>query len=250
MRKRRPIFFALILISLAIYTSILLFANLSTGAVENDLKSWQEKKQIPSESNLQEQADRLQQALKYDPDNPDYLTTAAVLTHRKAVAYQADTEQFATLNREALQQYQHLLTLRPSWAPAWASIIAIKYDLWEYDEVMRSAIHNAARLAPWFKVNQHIILQAGYHGWPFIDDETREVVNQTLDRAMQLQPEETIILSLDQGFSDRLIPYLKEDEALNEIYQKEITTRKNRLQRLKMQEEKRKQKEERKKGKS
>ncbi|GBE45197.1 hypothetical protein BMS3Bbin11_00278 [bacterium BMS3Bbin11] len=135
---------------------------------------------------------------------------------------QSSPSQSVAANREALSMYQHLLTLRPSWVPYWASIIGIKYELWEYDEPMISALQNAARLAPWFKVNQRIILQAGFHGWAFIDDETRDVVDKTLRRAMELQPKETIRLAFEQGFGERVEPFVEGDEVLMGFYEKEL----------------------------
>ena len=93
---------------------------------------------------------------------------------------------------------------------------------------MIAALHNAARLAPWDKTNQHIVIRTGFHGWPFIDAETRQTVNKTLDRAMQLQPKETIRLALNQGFSDRLKPYFEGNEELQKVYENELQALKKR----------------------
>jgi hypothetical protein len=96
---------------------------------------------------------------------------------------------------------------------------------------MITALNNAARLAPWFKSNQHIILRAGFHGWSLIDDETRKVIDQTLERAMQLQPKLTIRLALEHGFADRVEPYVEGDEVMQGFYEKELKRMKKEGQR-------------------
>ena len=210
MRRPLIILSVFILLGLSVYTGILLYANYSASSPQANVKTWQKS------------LESIQQALKLDPANPEYLSSEARLYRYKAFSFKPESEQSNAANREALVRYQHLLTLRPSWALYWGSIVSIKYDLWEYDEVMKAALQNAARLAPWFKTNQHIILRAGFHGWPFIDNETKDVINKTLERAMQLQPEETMRFALEQGFGDRMVLYLEKDEELKGVYEKEL----------------------------
>ncbi|NOY17036.1 MAG: hypothetical protein GXP23_08905 [Gammaproteobacteria bacterium] len=229
MSRTQTLIIAIALLGLSGYVGLLLFANMSITGTQNSIKMWQKKGIIPDEGSWQKNLDGLQTAIKYDPENPEYLAYEAELYRYKALMYPPQSSQSVAANREALAKYQHLLTLRPSWAPYWGSIIGIKYELWEYDEQMTNALHNAARLAPWFKANQHIILQTGFHGWPFIDLETRRVINKTLERAMQLQPEPTMRLALDQGFFDRIYPYVQDDEALKEMYERYVASMKKKL---------------------
>jgi len=210
------------LLGMSAYTGMLLYADYSASSSQADIKNWQLGKIVPDEKSWQETLDSIQAAIKFDPTNPEYLGYEAELYRYKATMSDTRPSKAIGAYREALSKYRHLLTLRPSWAPYWSSIISIKYELWEYDELMITALNNAARLAPWFKSNQHIILRAGFHGWPFIDLETREVIDKTLERAMQLQPLETIRLALNQGFGERLTPYLEVDEDLQKVYEKEL----------------------------
>ncbi len=184
---------------------------------------------LPEQKSWQINLERIQAAIRLDPANPEYLATEAELYRYRAHMFEAASTESIAANREALTKYQHLLTLRPSWAPYWANIISIKYELWEYDELMINALRNAARLAPWFKRNQHIILKAGFHGWAFIDVETRGVVDKTLERAMLLQPEPTMRLALDQGFIDRIYPYVQDDEKLKEMHERYVASEKKKL---------------------
>jgi tetratricopeptide (TPR) repeat protein len=213
------------------YTGMLLYANYSASSSQAEIKSWQESMIIPDEKNWQEAFDSNQVAIKFDPNNPEYLGYEAQLYRYKAIMPDTRPSKAIAAYREALAKYQYLLTLRPSWAPYWSSIISIKYELWEYDELMITALNNAARLAPWFKSNQHIILRAGFHGWSLIDDETRKVIDQTLERAMQLQPKLTIRLALEHGFADRVEPYVEGDEVLQGFYEKELKRMKKEGQR-------------------
>ena len=222
---------AFLLLGMSAYTGMLLYANYSASSSHAEIKSWQESKIIPGEKNWQEAFDSNQVAIKFDPNNPEYLGYEAQLYRYKAIMPDTRPSKAIAAYREALAKYQHLLTLRPSWAPYWSSIISIKYELWEYDELMINALNNAARLAPWFKSNQHIILRAGFHGWANIDVETRGVIDQTLERAMQLQPKLTIRLALEHGFADRVEPYVEGDEVLQGFYEKELKRMKKEGQR-------------------
>ena len=221
---RRPLLIlsVFMLLGLSAYTGILLYANHFASSTHSDIKTWQKNRTVPDKESWQETLDGLQTAIKYDPNNPEYLDYEAQLYRYKAIMSDTRPSEAIAAYREALEKYQHLLILRPSWAPYWSSIISIKYELWEYDELMIKALQNAARLAPWFKANQRIILLAGFHGWAFIDVETRRVVDQTLERAMQLQPKLTIRLALEQGFGERVEPYVEGDEVLQGFYEKEV----------------------------
>jgi len=213
---------AIALLGLSAYVGILLYANHFASSTHADIKTWQQNRAVPDKESWQESFDSIQAAIKYDPNNPEYLGDEAQLYRYKAIMSDSRPSKAIAAYREALAKYQHLLTLRPSWAPYWSSIIAIKHELWEYDELMIKALRNAARLAPWFKANQRIILQAGFHGWAFIDAETRGVVDQTLERAMLLQPKLTIRLAIEQGFGDRVKPYVAGDEVLQGFYGEEL----------------------------
>lgn len=213
---------AFLLLGLSAYSSILLYANYSASNTQAEIKTWQASKVFPDEKNWQEALESIQTAIKFDPNNPEYLGHEAELYRYKAIMPDTRPSRAIAAYREALAKYQHLLTLRPSWAPYWASIISIKYELWEYDELMIKALQNSARLAPWFKANQRIILRAGFHGWSLIDDETRKVIDQTLERAMQLQPKLTIRLAFEHGFGGRVEPYVEGDEVLQGFYEKEL----------------------------
>ena len=201
---------------------MLLYANSAASSTQADIKTWQKNRTVPDKESWLKSFDSIQAAIKYDPNNPEYLGYEAQLYRYKAIMSDSRPSKAIAAYREELAKYQHLLTLRPSWAPYWASIIEIKYELWEYDELMIKALRNAARLAPWFKANQRIILRTGFHGWAFIDVETRGVIDQTLERAMQLQPKLTIRLALEQGFGDRVEPYVEGDEVLQGFYEKEL----------------------------
>jgi tetratricopeptide (TPR) repeat protein len=217
-----PLFSAIILLVLGVYVSTLLFANYSAFSAQNKIKNWQQKKIMPDANAWQEVSDSLQRALRFDPDNPEYLNSKATLYLYKGRLYERQSQQAEEANREALSLYRHLVTLRPAWPLYWAGLINIKYSLWEVDEEMQEALRNAARLGPLFKSNQKIILRAGFHGWPFIDIETKEAVNDILQRAMQIQPEQIIKQAIEQGFSSRLQPYLEDDEELMKVYEREL----------------------------
>lgn len=213
-----------VLTGLAAYVGVLLFSNLNAIVATESVKDWQSQAVLVDDKSWQRNLERIQTTLKLDPTNPEYLAIEAEIYRYRAYRFDPQSDEFSAANRQALDKYQHLLAQRPSWAPYWSNIIAIKYALWEYDQLMVDALRNAARLGPWFKRNQHVILLAGFHGWPFIDHKTREVVDETLERAMQLQPKETIKFAFEQGFANRLAPLLI-DAELEEMYAKEIKKR-------------------------
>jgi len=97
---------------------------------------------------------------------------------------------------------------------------------------MNQALQNAAHYGPWFKNNQRIILRVGYQGWAFLDKETQQTVSGTLERAIKIQPKQTIQLALNSGFTDHIMPYLEEDKGLMNWYKREIADRKKKLDSL------------------
>lgn len=217
------------LLGLSVYIGVLINASSAAISPMADVDSWRNSRIVPDEGVWQQSFDKLQNALRLDPNNIEYLASEAMLYRYKAFVFKLEAKQSVAAHREALKRYQHLTSLRPSWAPYWGIIVSIKYDLWEFDDLMIAALHNAARLAPWFKANQHIILRAGFHGWPFLDIETRAVVNETLERAMLFQPHPTIAMAGKQGYLERVLPYVEKDEELRVVYDRAVAARKKRL---------------------
>ncbi len=201
---------AVLLLGFVAYVGVLLYANLNAVVATESVKGWQKQAVLPEQKSWQINLERIQTAIKLDPANPEYLAIEAELYRYNAYRFDPQSAEFAAANRKALEKYQHLLTLRPSWAPYWSSIIAIKYELWEFDSLMIDALRNAARLAPWFRGNQFTIIKAGIHGWPYLDAATKTVIKKTIERAMLLQPEPTKRFAKEQGFEEWLEEYVGE----------------------------------------
>jgi hypothetical protein len=233
MPKRLALFTSIILFALAAWLIVLLTANMYATGAQAYIQGWQDEKAKPVAEELDDAFAKIDTALNVDPNNTDYLAARAELTRYKSISADPRSPEYEQLNRHALEQYRYLTTLRPAWAPYWSSIAAIKFALWEYDAEMVRAIQNTARLGPWFRSSQFIIMKAGFAGWPFIDEETRLAVNETLDRAMQLQPEETIRYAIINNFDDRLLKYVENDKSLFDYYKNELKKMKDKRSKTK-----------------
>ena len=173
--------------------------------------------------------DTLDQALSIDPNNPEYLEKVAQLSHTKLRQFPVQSTDAVEANKSALNFYMRAVNAVPSWPYYWAGVIQAKHALWQYDEEMNQAIQNAARYGPWFDNNQNIILLAGLQGWSYLTLESQAAVTQILDNALQLQPGVVIKQSLDNGYSAYLLPIINKDEALKEVYKRELKSRKRTL---------------------
>jgi len=230
---RRPILYlaATALVALSVMAGMLAWASLYATGVEARLVSWQKHKRLPTEETWQATFADINAVLRVDSSNPDYLERLPELYRWHALMQGGDRAGSRRAYLSALNYYRQLARLRPAWPGYWVGIVQAKYALWEYDDEMRHALRMAVKQGPWFEDYQHAVLLTGYHGWPFLDLETQQAVSDMLDRAMQLQPEETIRIALDYGFRDRIWPYLENDAALAEVYEQELQRREKLMQR-------------------
>lgn len=214
---------------LAGWIALLMISDSQAASAQKFLKDWQSQQRVPDEHEWQEAYAYINRALMLDSTNPNYLEKKAELYRWKALFSGNTLQERDTANRIALDQYRHILQLKPSWPNYWVGLIKVKFALWEYDDEMDKALQNAAHYGPWFKHNQQTILKVGYQSWIYLDETTREVVNETLERAIKIQPHKTIQLAFDVGFNEQLMPYIEKDKSLKHIYNRELANRKKSL---------------------
>lgn len=137
---------------------------------------------------------QLSQALKYFPNNPDYLDLAGLLqelqsnqpgvvgkTHRQAL------EKAAAYYRKALAQ-------RPLWPYSWANLLAVKDKLGELDDEFHLALQRAVETGPWEPRVQLQVLRTGLKRWDRLAASERGMVRETIAHALRKQPREAFLI--------------------------------------------------------
>lgn len=214
----------LLLLSLAVWTGVLFFADLKFANAKEIISQWQS--QVPAEDEWNEVHQSLVSTQKLDPDNPHYHEMLASLYFWKSYKFRPYSNKAIEANQHALEYSRQALALRPSWPKYWASIIKAKNAMLLFDDEMQLAIKNAAKYGPWNSIAQRAILRAGLSGWPFLEPETRQTVTQTLERALESQANEAIGIALDMNSVDKIMPMIEASEELKAGYNYVLAIRK------------------------
>ena len=80
--------------------------------------------------------------------------------------------------------------IRPTSGYAYSLVAVTKQMRGQRDAIFRKALAKAASFGPWEPGVQNNIIEAGSQGWETLDDATRDVVRQTVVRALQAYPEQ------------------------------------------------------------
>ena len=222
----------LVVITLALastYVIALVYANIIASSTSGVLAAWAREGAITDQSEPEILRNRLKRALTMAPDNPEYLERLARYYQWRSTQYKPESSENLEASQLALDYYTQAIGAVPSWPYYWSGLIQLKHALWQYDDEMERAIQNAARYGPWFDNNQNIILLAGFQGWPYLSQASRDSVIQVLENALKLQPKRVITQSLDNGYSSYLLPIINKDQELKSIYIQELIRRKRLL---------------------
>lgn len=206
------------LFALAVWCVFLAIAGGFAALGESRLNAWQSEDRRPEFDEVHETFDIWLSALRFDRTNPHYLERYGQV-YRWSVVKTPASEPFAiNSNKRAIEWYQRAVERRPGWTEYWKSLVELHAALGHYDARLEQAMRNAARFGPWFRGNQATILSVGLPGYPFFSRQGREIVLETFDRAMSIQPRVAIGMALEANRSDWVEAAVKDDPALEKIY--------------------------------
>jgi len=151
---------AIVLLVTVWFSVTLLGAGLIQRSVEQELIGNPESTSV---------IERLQLALRLDPDNPDTLTVLSRL--------QPDDQSLESLRR--------LTKIKPNDGSVWVDLFAVKMQLGELDEESQQALRQAVQLAPYEPEVIERVVQAGSRRWLSLDGEARQLVNEMAIRGIE-----------------------------------------------------------------
>lgn len=129
----------------------------------------------------------IDEALRYEPDNPHFVEQSALLHERQALALGRGDPQQSALLRESLAEYRAAAHMRPGSPYVWAGIAVLKIRLRELDEEFHGAVDRAVRFGPWEPQVQLAIAEAGLAAWRRLTPARQALVIETIERALPRQ---------------------------------------------------------------
>jgi hypothetical protein len=139
----------------------------------------------------------LRQALLLAPSNPVYLSNLGYL-HQMKLDNEKDTLEIDELARHvelAYEFYESAASVRPTWSYDWGNLAVEKYRMVQYSsEAYSRALSQTARYGPWKDDAQLLVADLGTDTWEFLAPEARMAVLDSVDRALQRQPDEIVAI--------------------------------------------------------
>jgi hypothetical protein len=139
----------------------------------------------------------LNRALALAPHTPRYLSNLGWLQQIR-LTQEEDTlseAERARLEFLAYDLYARAAALRPTWPYDWGDMAIEKYRQAEYaSEAYHAALTRAARFGPWKDDEQLLIAELGTDTWSTLTPGARQAVLDTIDRALERQPDELIAI--------------------------------------------------------
>lgn len=157
------------------------------------IKEWQAENRLPTHQQLAKAQVAIEAALNWDA-NPEYYDYQGRLYHYEALISD-NTLLKTTALRNALNSYQHSITLRPQWAYSQANLALIKALLGEFDQDYKNAIKQSALYGPWENSVNITLAEAGLLGWLTLSKQDRKAITDNIQRGIRrnMEPIKVII---------------------------------------------------------
>lgn len=141
---------------------------------------------------LDRSQEALQEAIRWNPRNgAAYRNLALVHQMRLSLPWRDLAERDRHLN-EGLAAATQAIAEQPTSGFAYSIFATAKHLRGEHDAAFRRALALAAQYSPWEPGVQINVIDTGLRSWIDLDEPTRGVVRQTIRRALELQPEESM----------------------------------------------------------
>jgi Flp pilus assembly protein TadD len=131
----------------------------------------------------------LESALASNPDNGAAHQNLAILYQMRLALPWSDLVERDRYLNTGLAHARRAVALRPTSGYAYSVYAIAKQLRGERDAGFRLALSHAAKYGPWEPGVQNNIMDVGLLAWNTLDEPSREVVRQTIGRALQSQPE-------------------------------------------------------------
>lgn len=146
-------------------------------------------------------------------DHPDQLDLEGRLFYREAlILAPLGAERFALLDA-AIDRYRAALLERPAWPYFWANLAVAKAERGIFDGEFRRALRRAVETGPWERPVQLEVIRIDFTEQRRIDRQSRRLVDEVIERALRIQPNEVLRLARQFGQLPRVCG-LATDERL------------------------------------
>jgi hypothetical protein len=156
--------------------------------VHGNVSLWLREKTSAKLDAWQRVKDFADDAVRWDPLDPQLLQTSAMLYWWGAWKYLDEPDFSSKLADNALALYRRSIRARPAWPDAWLSLATVKNWRAEWDDEFQHAYQMAWQFGAW---REQVILQSvelGFDAWKRFSPENREIFYQALHRAALRDP--------------------------------------------------------------
>jgi hypothetical protein len=173
------------------------------------LEWWDEWDIDPGDAEWQPVHARFQAALRHMPYNPTLLSNMGRLYNIRLDDESLDEQEHDEAGALAIDYYQQVLALRPTWPWDWGNLTMLKYRLFLYeDSSYVEAFRTTARLGMRREDVALLLTELGLDTWSVLDEETRRVLAAIIDTESQRQPDKLSAILQRYPRWTRVCPYL------------------------------------------
>lgn len=173
-------------------------ASLGDGVLEDQVE-WQGRQaksgDLPSLREWEESFAELAQARKLDPRNPQLAEQLGQLY----LAGVKNGSEVTAFGSRAIEPFVEAVAMRPSSPYAWANLAWAKYYSGQVDKVFYAALANAARLGPWEKEIQLIVVDLGLALWNDLPADLRAEISVVAGNAQLRMATEVVAIGQKRG---------------------------------------------------
>lgn len=128
---------------------------------------------------------QLETAVTWNPLDADLLMRLARLYRWRAFDQRLSPKLARESHRQAILYVKGACRRRPASGLAWATLAVVKIAAGQSDQEMITALNRAMILGPWETQVQHQVVIAGIQAWHRLPDNTKQLVIETVDRALK-----------------------------------------------------------------
>lgn len=157
-------------------------ADFDARTTDHKLKNWAEKDSNFVFPEWERARRRAEFSRKLDPENPAHSEDLARLYLLRTGMPEISTNEKNTAFRHALTEFRAASQLRPASAYDWIMLMAVKFDLGEFDHEYLHAFDNAVFLGPWDQATALVVADSGLKAWNRLSEQQKSQVLQYIHR--------------------------------------------------------------------
>ena len=144
--------------------------------VKNIIERWQQEKVVLKDEDWDRLQQKLETALRFDPDNPDINHAYGTVLQGRYIDLFPEDPVAQPARRLAADYYRLAIKRRPTWPYTWADLALMKYRLGELDEEYSHALHTAIQMGPWEPSVQYMVGFLGFQTWDKLGQKDRAFI--------------------------------------------------------------------------